>query len=301
VVFDTDEEIMAYHGPLLFPARILEKTERAGGAGGSKVRLYRVHYDGWSSHWDEWVPESRLLKDDASARQLQKERIREFNRAFKKHKRSGTDGAGAAGEPPAADGAAPGEGGAAAANKRPRGGVVPADDSIAAEVREQLRLPQGLKLKLIEDWERVSREKALVPLPRSPSVHELLSEFVAAKAKRSSHERLYTEVCDGLRSYFNQALGAILLYKFERRQLQQLRSEKPDVPLVELYGAEHLLRLVVKLPELLAHAKLQREHMTVLVAKLMELLKFLQAHKAKYFADEYMQPDEDYLLWWASE
>jgi len=171
VVFDTDEEIMAYHGPLLFPARILEKTERAGGAGGSKVRLYRVHYDGWSSHWDEWVPESRLLKDDASARQLQKERIREFNRAFKKHKRSGTDGAGAAGEPPAADGAAPGEGGAAVANKRPRGGVVPADDSIAAEVREQLRLPQGLKLKLIEDWERVSREKARpAPCPR-PNPH----------------------------------------------------------------------------------------------------------------------------------
>ena len=110
-------------------------------------------------------------------------------------------------------------------------------------------------------------------------MHELLSEFVAAKAKRSSHERLYTEVCDGLRSYFNQAqpscrpdaaemqprcsrrgptpnptrpgaacgpstedrlcllqaLGAILLYKFERRQLQQLRSEKPDVPLVEAW------------------------------------------------------------------
>ena len=32
-----------------------------------------------------------------------------------------------------------------------------------------------------------------------------------------------------------QALGAILLYKFERRQLQQLRSEKPDVPLVEAW------------------------------------------------------------------
>lgn len=28
--------------------------------------------------------------------------------------------------------------------------------------------------------------------------------ILQAKAKRSTHERLYVEVCDGLKSYFNQ-------------------------------------------------------------------------------------------------
>jgi hypothetical protein len=66
-------------------------------------------------------------------------------------------------------------------------------------------------------------------------------------------------------------------------------------------AAEHLLRLYVKLPELLARCHMQREHMTVLVAKLSELLKFLVTGKAKYFANEYEQPDEEYMRWWAKE
>ena len=40
---------------------------------------------------------------------------------------------------------------------------------------------------------------------------------------------------------------------------------------MEYYGAEHLLRLFVKMPELLARCQMQREHMTVLVSKLGEL------------------------------
>ena len=71
-------------------------------------------------------------------------------------------------------------------------------------------------------------------------------------------------------------------------------------PLVKIYGAEHLLRLFVKLPELLGHCKLPHEHVTVLVAKLIELLKFLQANKAKYFVTEYQQADDRYLEWWAT-
>lgn len=312
VGFDKGEYVYAYHGPLLFKALVIDKTERSGGAAGAapiQVRLYKLHYLGYSSHWDEWTPESRLMKDSSAAEELQKERVREFHRAHKKRKAHEALG-GAAGESVGAAASASGAGGATGASegadadgskRAAKGGVEQADDALAAEIRDQLRLPQGLKLKLIEDWEKISRERVLVPLPRSPSVHELLLDFVATKAKRSSHERLYTEVCDGLRAYFNQALGAILLYKFERKQLTSLRAEQGDLPLVELYGAEHLLRLVVKLPELLSHAKLQREHMTVLVAKLMELLKFLQANKTKYFVNEYEQPDAEYVEWWNSQ
>ena len=28
------------------------------------VKLYLLSYEGYHSHWDEWVPESRVLKDD---------------------------------------------------------------------------------------------------------------------------------------------------------------------------------------------------------------------------------------------
>eukprot|EP00962_Isochrysis_galbana_P061602 scaffold40650_cov270-Isochrysis_galbana.AAC.2 len=212
MVFKENESVYAYHGPLLFKAQVLEKTERtAGGAAGAsaKVRLYRVHYSGWDAHWDEWVPESRLLRDDAGAEEEQKQRIRDFKRAHNKRKaQEGAAGGSASDGGPGATASA--DGGAGPADgKKAKGGVEPGDEALTAEIREQLRLPQNLKLKLVEDWERVSREKKLVPLPRSPSIETLLCDFVAAKAKRSSHERLYTEVCDGLRAYFNQ-VGPVL-------------------------------------------------------------------------------------------
>ena len=64
---------------------------------------------------------------------------------------------------------------------------------------------------------------------------------------------------------------------------------------MDVYGAEHLLRLFVKLPELLVKCNMQRVHMTVLVAKLTEFLKFLQSNKAKFFANEYEVPSDKYV------
>jgi len=53
------------------------------------------------------------------------------------------------------------------------------------------------------------------------------------------------EVCDGVRLYFNKALGSVLLYKFERQQYSELRTD--DVLPCDLYGVEHLLRLFVQM------------------------------------------------------
>lgn len=172
---------------------------------------------------------------------------------------------------------------------------------LVAEIKEQLRLPQAMKLKLIEDWERITREKKLVDLPRQPSITVLLENFLQAKAKRTSHERLYGEVCDGVKTFFNQAIGTVLLYKYERKQFRDLKESHRGTPYVDLYGAEHLLRLFVKMPELLAHCKMQNEHLTVLLAKLLELLKFVQANKSQYFAEGYLAPGEEYLQWWQTE
>lgn len=54
------------------------------------------------------------------------------------------------------------------------------------------------------------------------------------------------EVFDGLRIYFNKALGTMLLYRFERNQYADIRRQNPDKDLVDIYGAEHLLRLFGK-------------------------------------------------------
>jgi mortality factor 4-like protein 1 len=51
------------------------------------------------------------------------------------------------------------------------------------------------------------------------------------------------EVVAGLKLYFNRALGAMLLYRFERQQYTDLRKKFPKKEMSDIYGAEHLLRI----------------------------------------------------------
>lgn len=48
---------------------------------------------------------------------------------------------------------------------------------------------------------------------------------------------------EGIRAYFDRALGSILLYRMERKQFDDIRKAHPDTLLSDMYGAEHLIRL----------------------------------------------------------
>lgn len=48
---------------------------------------------------------------------------------------------------------------------------------------------------------------------------------------------------DGLRSYFDKALPAMLLYSQERDQFNDVIPEESEISPSNIYGAEHLLRL----------------------------------------------------------
>lgn len=48
---------------------------------------------------------------------------------------------------------------------------------------------------------------------------------------------------DGIQVYFDKALGSILLYRFERKQYQEIKEQHENTPMSQIYGGEHLLRL----------------------------------------------------------
>jgi hypothetical protein len=98
-----------------------------------------------------------------------------------------------------------------------------------------------------------------------------------------------------------------------------MRDKYPNKKMSEIYGAEHLLRLFVRLPYLLAQTTLDESEMTHIQAKLGEFLKyvayhlfvcphvlltrypricwrcrFLQKHHSQFFMSEYVPMSEEY-------
>ncbi|OWM70838.1 hypothetical protein CDL15_Pgr014511 [Punica granatum] len=124
----------------------------------------------------------------------------------------------------------------------------------------------------------------LVKLPRSPTVEEILQKYFDHRAEPVK------EIMQGLRSYFDKALPLMLLYKSERPQYEEAVGDKVLPACV--YGAEHLLRLFVKLPELLFHVNIEEETLTELQHNLVDFLRFLQKNQNTFFLSAYQVPEE---------
>lgn len=82
----------------------------------------------------------------------------------------------------------------------------------------KLVIPDHLKAILVDDWENVTKNQQLVPLPTPHPVNSILSDYLAAeKPKRqpgSAQADILEEVVAGLREYFEKCLGRILLYRY---------------------------------------------------------------------------------------
>ncbi|XP_072291421.1 mortality factor 4-like protein 1 isoform X1 [Eucyclogobius newberryi] len=65
--FQEGERVLCFHGPLLYEAKCVKINVK------DKQIKYFIHYSGWNKNWDEWVPESRVLKYVDSNLQKQKE------------------------------------------------------------------------------------------------------------------------------------------------------------------------------------------------------------------------------------
>lgn len=81
-----------------------------------------------------------------------------------------------------------------------------------------LVIPDHIKAILVDDWENVTKNMQLVPLPHKKPVEQILNDWVEfEKAKRpvgSAQADILDEIVSGLREYFERCLGRILLYRY---------------------------------------------------------------------------------------
>ncbi|CAG8724580.1 14250_t:CDS:2, partial [Funneliformis caledonium] len=316
--FEQNELVLCFHGPLLYEAKIL-KAENWGpndSDSGDTGPHYYVHYKGWKKTWDEWVPEERVVKHNEANLIRQKQLKDTYSNKKKKpaktiykleEQNKGSDFSESSLKHQGEE-----------TDSEDRNDTESQEDQLQRENQERgkkrkkinededeeeefmnrleikILLPESLKVKLIDDWENVTRNNALLKLPRKYTVAEILNEYldfkhnpiaVTASNLKPDKDDIHSEVVQGIKIYFDKTLGNILLYAEERQQYVNIRKQFLDKENSEIYGAEHLLRLFVELPRLLAHTTMDQAATETLEEHLIDFLKFLQKNEDRYFAE----------------
>ncbi|KAJ3351722.1 Esa1p-associated factor [Entophlyctis luteolus] len=256
MTFSAGDKILCFHGPLLYEAKVLKTDMRTNGP------YYFVHYQGWNVKWDEWVEEARTLKyNEANLK-----RQADLDSLSTKKRASATSAS-------AGSGSGVGDG---SARKRARD-ASEKEEEYLRRPEIKIPIPESLKIQLVDDWENITKNQKLVSLPRTPNVSQILKLFKEAALKNAQNniqqEDILEELINGLKTYFDKALGNILLYRFERHQYVELKKKFVNKDMSEVYGAEHLLRLFVQLPQLIAHTNMDHETILILKDHFVEFLK----------------------------
>ncbi|XP_022740720.1 protein MRG1-like isoform X3 [Durio zibethinus] len=252
-LFSEGERVLAYHGPRLYEAKVQRAELR------NKEWKYFVHYLGWNKNWDEWVGDDRLMKH--TEENVMKQQAFDKKQGVDKSSKSGCSSQ--TKPKSSADAKVDKEdlkNTVAKRKKRKSDSGVQKDNSFVENL-VKIQIPITLKKQLVDYWELVTQQDKLFKLPRSPNVDDILTKYLEYRSKKDvTMTDSIGEILKGICCYFDKALRVMLLYKKERQQYHEVVLD--DVSPSTIYGAELLLRLFVKFPELLAYVNIEEETLT---------------------------------------
>ncbi|KAK4162185.1 MRG-domain-containing protein [Cladorrhinum sp. PSN259] len=317
--FSKDERVLCFHMEMLYEAKILDVMPAENADGWQ----YKIHYKGWKSSWDDWVPQDRVRKftdenkDLASQLLSQYKTLQAGKNASKSAKKGGASGIGGAG------GRAGGSdmSSARGSEERTHGGTTTAsgrhgqrrardydlehEDNFHNRPSIKIPMPDHLKALLVDDWENVTKSLQLVPLPHPHPANEIFDDYLADERPKyepgSAALDIMEETIEGFREYFHRCVGRILLYRFERVQYNEMRElwasgkDPNHKGAKDTYGAEHLARLLVTMPELIAQTNMDQQSANRLRDEIQKFTDWFSRHVTKYFVREYETPGQEYL------
>ncbi|KAH7399051.1 MRG-domain-containing protein [Phaeosphaeria sp. MPI-PUGE-AT-0046c] len=304
-----DEKVFCFHHELLYEAKVLELKPMEADDKKSGFQ-YRVHYKGWKNTWDDWVPEDRLRKLSPENRELANNLRHEVIAAQRaaraqppppKKKAQGS-ARGSEERQTSVSAAAP------RGQKRMRDNDLEKEETFQAKRAVRIMMPDRLKSLLVDDWENITKNLQLVQLPSTQPAGVILDKYqehaISTGNKNSTERDILEEVVAGLKEYFNKSLGRLLLYRFEREQFYEIntRTEKATdelagKSLADIYGGEHLLRLFVTMPELIAQTNMDYQAVNRLREELSQMTTWLAKDNQvnAFFASTYESPGQAYI------
>ncbi|KAH7627165.1 chromo domain-like protein [Sordaria sp. MPI-SDFR-AT-0083] len=72
--YSKDERVLCFHMEMLYEAKILDVQPTESGDGWS----YKIHYKGWKSSWDDWVPQDRIRKFNDENKDLAQQLLTQY-------------------------------------------------------------------------------------------------------------------------------------------------------------------------------------------------------------------------------
>ncbi|KAL4710998.1 hypothetical protein ACJJTC_017963 [Scirpophaga incertulas] len=311
--FAEGEKVLCFHGPLIYEAKCLKSSVTK-----DKHVRYLIHYAGWNKNWDEWVPESRVLKYNEANVQRQKEVQRAHSAQPTKTKKTpakGRKSEAAAATPSKEESSAstaaakdtestttpakatkhghskdtPADSGSDQPKKK-RGRLdvsIESEEQYLAKVEVKIKIPEELKVWLVDDWDVITRQQKLAILPAKLTVQQILDNYMTIKRASKSHneakEMLLRDVTDGIKEYFHATIGSQLLYKFERPQYSEILQEYPDTPMSQIYGSIHLLRLFARMGAMLSYTSLDEKSLQQVQTNVHDFLKYMVTNRSTLF------------------
>ncbi|KAL8874066.1 MAG: hypothetical protein Q9198_006937 [Flavoplaca austrocitrina] len=305
-MFEKDEKVLCFHGELLYEAKVLEVVQDSP----SEPHQYRVHYKGWKASWDDWVEDDRLRKMNDENRETAQALKRTYHESTQKpakttaaRKKGQLSDFGSTRGSEERNGSMPTT---SRGQKRGRNAEIEDEETFHNRPMIKIPVPDYIKSLLVDDWEEVTKNLSLIPLPAPKPANMIIDEyFDEEKEKRfpgSAEMDLLEEVRAGLKEYFDVALGRTLLYRFERQQYKEAikawtegKGEwKGRTCAGDVYGAEHLCRMIVQLPEMIAQTNMDGQSVNRLREEMTKFLQWLNRNTQTYFTAEYESTNQDY-------
>ena len=146
----------------------------------------------------------------------------------------------------------------------------------------------------------------MVALPADYSANEILTAYFEEEKQKyrlgSPEADLFLDAVVGCKSYFEKCVGRVLLYTFERQQYKEFRKLWEEGRgwwagrnAGDVYGAEHLCRLLVSLPELMAGTNMDHESISKTLGEMAKLAKWLGKNANRFFTTEYEKATPQYV------